>query len=74
MHCRVLLQKLEVPMEWQHIYPVGDTAEHDTESLNCACKPRIDWACQIVVHNSYDKREIVEQAYDLLWDEGNFCP
>lgn len=53
-------------MEWQHIYPVGDLREHNTESLGCKCKPFIDWDNYLVVHNAYDKREAVEQAYDLL--------
>ena len=47
-------------MAWQHVYPVNDLREHDTEALNCDCEPRIDWEYHIVVHNSWDMREAQE--------------
>ena len=47
-------------MTWQHVYPVNDLKEHDTESLNCDCEPRIDWEYHIVIHNAWDMREAQE--------------
>lgn len=45
-----------------HVMPLDDTKPHD-ESRSCACHPRIDIrANNVVIHNSYDGREIVEQA------------
>ena len=47
-------------MEWQHIYPINDDKEHDTESLKCECNPTIDWDNMLVIHNAWDFREIKE--------------
>lgn len=51
-------------MNWQHVYPVNDLKEHDIESLYCECEPRIDWNNMIVIHNSYDMREVKEYLED----------
>lgn len=53
-------------MVWQHVYPLDDLKPHDTESKNCDCNPRIDWDAEIIVHNSWDCREAVEWAEDIL--------
>lgn len=72
-------------MNWQHIYPLNDEQEHDTESHplsvigssplegtpyviwdGCACNPRVDFDNQIVVHNAFDCREVVEEAEEIL--------
>lgn len=50
-----------------HILPRNDIQEHE-ESTCCACRPRVE--CEgaeiLVVHNSFDGREMVEQAPDIL--------
>jgi hypothetical protein len=50
-----------------HIYPVNDTEEHDLEGTMCHCNPTILWDLPeaVVIHNSFDCREIVEQAEQL---------
>ena len=47
-------------MDWQHIFPIEDIKEHDTETLNCSCMPKIDWDNNLVIHNSWDLREYKE--------------
>lgn len=50
-----------------HVLPVNDIAEH-SESDDCICHPKIsyvDGGGKVVVHNSFDGREILER-----WEEG----
>ena len=50
-----------------HVYPLDDLREHDTESDNCPCQPRIEYVGEggkVVVHNAWDKREFLER-----WEE-----
>ena len=49
-----------------HVYPLNDLKAHETEAIDCACKPRIDWNEHIVVHNSYDGRESRERQVNAL--------
>jgi hypothetical protein len=44
-----------------NIIPINDLKPH-TENSSCACKPNILWQDEemIVIHNSYDKRELTE--------------
>lgn len=51
--------------DWQHVYPVADLKPHQM-TTECHCDPHVDWKDRIVVHNSYDHREVVERAKDLL--------
>lgn len=46
-----------------HVYPVNDTCEHDTESTQCACNPKVDFSEGegLVIHNAFDCRELFEQ-------------
>lgn len=49
-----------------HVYPVADLQEHVTDSLGypwCGCAPRVSYEGEgiLVVHNSYDGRELVEE-------------
>jgi hypothetical protein len=51
--------------EYWHIYPVGDSEEHNTKSQgDCWCNPKLErqengnW---LVVHNSLDGREKKER-------------
>lgn len=45
-----------------HVLPANDTKPH-MESEACECEPRVDQYIygRIVVHNSYDKRELFER-------------
>jgi hypothetical protein len=55
--------------EWEviHVTPIHDIMPH-RESYICKCIPRIEYECgnMIIVHNSYDGREAVEWANELL--------
>ena len=47
-----------------HVYPLNDLEEHDLEGTQCKCEPRIiaePNAEMIVVHNSFDGREGVDE-------------
>ena len=51
-------------MSIRHVYPLNDLEEHDTESAGqCDCNPTVEFVNgdTIVIHNSYDGREIIEQ-------------
>ena len=56
--------------EWEnyHVHPVEDKKEHDTESFTCHCNPEIKTqdGNMIIIHNSYDGREGVEWANEIL--------
>lgn len=51
-----------------HVYPVGDLSNHNIEDGKCYCRPRSEeWhGSTIIIHNSFDGREIVERAEALL--------
>ena len=56
-----------------HVYPVEDEQEHEVEQssepFTCDCSPRteeVENGGRVVVHNSYDGREIVEEAERVL--------
>lgn len=47
-----------------HVFPVNDMREHITDSPACHCNPKIEIQPNsglLVVHNSYDGRELQEQ-------------
>ena len=46
-----------------HIYPVNDTQQHDLEAVGCVCAPKImfEEGDMLIVHNSFDGREIIEE-------------
>ena len=48
-----------------HVLPENDLKEH-TESEECECKPTVRYvnSGRLVIHNSYDGREVIEQ-----WEE-----
>lgn len=50
-----------------HVLPVNDLKSHEEETT-CECEPRIEIVegGMLVVHNSFDGREIIEQANQLL--------
>ena len=53
-----------MPCKW-NILPTNDLKEH-TESEKCDCKPKIKYVNRsiIIVHNSYDGRDIIEKEID----------
>lgn len=48
-------------MSWQHIFPINDLIEHNTEGFECPCNPEIDFDNEIVIHSSLDRRECFEE-------------
>ena len=46
-----------------HVVPTNDTKEHTLNSV-CECAPKL--VEQLLIHNSYDGREAVEWAEELL--------
>ena len=50
-----------MPYKW-NILPTNDLNEH-TESEKCKCKPTVKYINRhmLIIHNSYDGREIIEQ-------------
>jgi hypothetical protein len=51
-----------------HVYPINDAKQHFLYSTNCECNPTIekDKGTFIVTHNSFDGREGVEMANEIL--------
>lgn len=43
-----------------HIIPRNDIVQHDLEF--CMCNPRIEVGGKLIVHNSYDCREYIENG------------
>lgn len=44
-----------------HVYPLNDFLEHKTDGEGeCFCKPWIEENGKLIIHNSYDKRELLE--------------
>jgi len=58
-------------MSWQHIYPEKDSSPHCLNYVLCSCKPKIDWNNHLIIHNSFDNREIVEAAENILKEDNN---
>jgi len=55
-----------------HVLPLNDLKPHE-ESRQCECRPRVEKQGEgtVVVHNSWDGREILERALDELPKTGN---
>lgn len=61
-------------MSW-HVYPTNDEREHVTDGSECWCQPLVEYIDpethmpypdgSLVIHNSADCREIVEEAERL---------
>jgi len=56
-------------IEIWHVLPTKDIEEH-TELSTCKCCPRVEKDYEngvvIIVHNSFDGRELVEQANEII--------
>lgn len=50
-----------------HIIPLNDLKEHEEKST-CECNPKVEIVdgSQVIIHNSYDGREAVEMAKEIL--------
>lgn len=48
----------------QHVYPVDDLAEHDTDGGDCVCGPTVEFVVGgwVFVHRSFDSRELEEAS------------
>lgn len=44
---------------WVNVIPLNDLREHE-EAVTCPCEPWMDG--EIIIHNSWDGREITERA------------
>lgn len=50
-----------------HILPINDLKEHE-ELSTCHCNPSaevLEDGSIMIVHNSYDKREVIEQLFGI---------
>jgi hypothetical protein len=58
------------PTEMIHVHPLNDIKQHDTTNTGntCHCEPTVHVAGNeiFVIHNSFDGREGVERANQIL--------
>lgn len=54
-----------------HVVPIDDLKPH-ADSRHCSCLPKIEAASGgfVIIHNSWDGREIAERAIDHAFGEG----
>jgi len=54
-------------IEIWHILPVNDSEKHEESSM-CSCEPTVDISNEyvLIIHNSFDGREAVEWANEIL--------
>lgn len=59
-----------MPANDTHVYPLNDLREHVTVGTECPCQPRVEvhGAELLVIHNSYDFREVFEELDTLVED------
>jgi hypothetical protein len=57
-------------METIHVYPINDIEPHELEGYRCKCDPKVEYQHEsesiMVIHNSFDGRELVEAANKIL--------
>lgn len=49
-----------------HVYPLDDDRPHVLTWTGCACNPQVKG--EVVVHNSFDGRELLERA-EAAWEK-----
>ena len=52
-----------------HVYPINDLEQHELEGTQCKCIPKVVIESNseiIVVHNSFDGREGIEWANEII--------
>lgn len=61
------LKTIKINIMVQHILPINDSDTHE-EATTCHCQPKVlnENGNMIVVHNSFDGREGVEWANEIL--------
>lgn len=49
-----------------HVYPLNDKKTHKLKGVDCECNPKIEvnGANLLIIHNSYDNREVMEQIHE----------
>lgn len=54
-----------------HVLPINDINPHEEVGTSCPCEPRVifEGGEMIIIHNSFDGREGLEQANDILNNE-----
>lgn len=59
-------------METVHVIPINDLREHSASSSDCPCWPDVQIVDggEVIVHRSWDGREILEQAADAAFGGG----
>lgn len=62
-------------MEIWHIHPLNDEKEHQLEGYDCPCDPDVQYIREhdrmLVTHNSFDGREGLEMANEILNGEND---
>ena len=56
-----------------HITPINDLEEHE-ENSSCKCVPKDevqDSGDLLVIHNSFDRRELLEEVIEIMNSEEN---
>ena len=56
-----------------HITPINDLEEHE-ESSTCKFQPKVDSQESgdlLVIHNSFDRRELLEEVIDVMNNDEN---
>ena len=48
-----------------HVIPVDDLQSHE-KSVDCACDPIVEEDGHLVIHNSHDGREFIEEAKRIM--------
>ena len=53
-----------------HILPIDDLEEHE-ETTTCKCEPRLEIINgeMLIIHNSFDQREVIEEVNEILNEE-----
>jgi hypothetical protein len=51
-----------------HVYPKNDLHPHILDGTDCPCHPivRVDGEGLLIIHNSWDGREYVEEAREYI--------
>ena len=46
------------------VYPLNDEVEHDLFNPSCWCNPSVEENGQVIIHNSFDRREDFEEIME----------
>lgn len=62
----------KIPNNWYHVFPVNDVEAHDLQSFDCKCDPEINYTDMVVVHNAFDKRDVLEEISSNVFGDRVF--